>query len=373
MEELSRYKYEIRYHPGADNVADPISRNPALSMPDTESCPVLLLVPERDGAVLAATTRRTAAELRKVAEREQAVARERAYEAGKLTPPADMAAGTPRGLQPGGGEALRQDTEQQEATDGSDPMTLLQAVKQAYGADKRFDEAAFTSKLHRLEGLWLTERGQVVVPNDEKLRRRVIHTMHDAKSAGHLGMTKTLEQSSAQKPAGKLQPLPIPLRPWGSVSLDLIVKLSASGPAKHDSILVIVDRLTKMVHLARTWERMTAVQYAKLFVDNVFRLHGWPDSIVSDRGPNLNNNRFFVELAALLQTDGQTERMNRVIEEMLRHYIRPDQKDWAEHLPLVEFAINNAKQESTRCTPFYLNYGYHPRVAELLDLPQKVP
>ncbi|KAJ9531304.1 hypothetical protein QJQ45_006755 [Haematococcus lacustris] len=413
MEELSRYKYEIRYHPGADNVADPISRNPALSMPATESCPVLLLVPGREGAVLAATTRRTAAELRKVAEKEQAVARERAYEAGKLTPPADMAAGTPRGLQPGGGETLRQDTEQQEASDGSDPTTLLQAVKQAYGADKRFDEAAFTSKLHRLEGLWLTERGQVVVPNDEKLRRRVIHTMHDAKSAGHLGMTKTLEQvtryfdwhgvseavkhyvrtchscqlnkSSAQKPAGKLQPLPIPLRPWGSVSLDLIVKLPASGPAKHDSILVIVDRLTKMVHLARTWERMTAVQYAKLFVDNVFRLHGWPDSIVSDRGPNLNNNRFFVELAALLQvdldlssayhpqTDGQTERMNRVIEEMLRHYIRPDQKDWAEHLPLVEFAINNAKQESTRCTPFYLNYGYHPRVAELLDLPQRVP
>ncbi|KAJ9518065.1 hypothetical protein QJQ45_009986 [Haematococcus lacustris] len=413
MEELSRYKYEIKYHPGADNVADPISRNPALSMPATESCPVLLLVPGHDGAVLAATTRRTAAELRKVAEREQVVARERAYEAGRLTPPADMAAGTPRGLQPGGGETLRQDTEQQEASDGSDPTTLLQAVKQAYGADKQFDEAAFTSKLHRLEGLWLTERGQVVVPNDEKLRRRVIHTMHDAKSAGHLGMTKTLEQvtryfdwqgvseavkhyvrtchscqlnkSSAQRPAGKLQPLPIPLRPWGSVSLDLIVKLPASGPAKHDSILVIVDRLTKMVHLARTWERMTAVQYAKLFVDNVFRLHGWPDSIVSDRGPNLNNNRFFVELAGLLQvdldllsayhpqTDGQTERMNRVIEEMLSHYIRPDQKDWAEHLPLVEFAINNAKQESTHCTPFYLNYGYHPRVAELLDLPQRVP
>ncbi|MGQ3286099.1 RNase H-like domain-containing protein, partial [Bosea sp. (in: a-proteobacteria)] len=194
MEELSRYKYEIKYHPGADNVADPISRNPALSMPDTESCPVLLLVPGREGVVLAATTRRTAAELRKVAEREQAVARERAYEAGKLTPPADMAADTPRGLQPGGGEALRRDTQQQESSDGSDPTTLLQAVKQAYGADKRFANGAFTSKLHRLEGLWLTERGQVVVPNDEKLRRRVIHTMHDAKSAGHLGMTKTLEQ-----------------------------------------------------------------------------------------------------------------------------------------------------------------------------------
>ncbi|KAJ9512261.1 hypothetical protein QJQ45_012828 [Haematococcus lacustris] len=134
-----------------------------------------------------------------------------------------------------------------------------------------------------------------------------------------------------------------------------------------------------MVHLVKTWESMTATQYAKLFLE-----HGMPRSVVSDRGPQFHN-KFWAEVTKLLQvqvnlssayhpeTDGQTERVNRVIEEMLRHFIRPDQRDWAEYLPLVEFAINNAWQESVRSTPFYLNYGYHPRLAELLDLPQKVP
>ncbi|KAJ9509743.1 hypothetical protein QJQ45_011389 [Haematococcus lacustris] len=166
--------------------------------------------------------------------------------------------------------------------------------------------------------------------------------------------------------------------------MDRIVKLPASGPNKYDSILVLVDRLTKMIHLVKTWESMTATQYAKLFLEHVFRLHGMPRSVVSDRRPQFHN-KFWAEVTKLLQvqvnlssayhpeTDGQTERVNRVIEEMLRHFIRPDQRDWAEYLPLVEFAINNAWQESVRSTPFYLNYGYHPRLAELLDLPQKVP
>ncbi|KAJ9506472.1 hypothetical protein QJQ45_019457 [Haematococcus lacustris] len=176
--------------------------------------------------------------------------------------------------------------------------------------------------------------------------RGVNSAVEDVKSYVRSCHSCQVNKSSAKKPAGLLQPLPIPAeRPWDSVSMDLIVKLPASGPNKYDSILVFVDRLTKMVHLVKTWESMTATQYAKLFLEHVFRLHGMP-------------------------RNGQTE---RVIEEMLRHFIRPDQRDWAEYLPLVEFAINNAWQESVRSTPFYLNYGYHPRLAELLDLPQKVP
>ncbi|KAJ9514979.1 hypothetical protein QJQ45_016951, partial [Haematococcus lacustris] len=136
--------------------------------------------------------------------------------------------------------------------------------------------------------------------------------------------------------------------------MDLIVKLPASGPNKYDSILVFVDRLTKMVHLVKTWESMTATQYAKLFLEHVFRLHGMPRSVVNDRGPQFHN-KFWAEVTKLLQVQvnlssayhhGKTERVNRVIEEMLRHFIRPDQRDWAEYLPLVEFAINNAWQES---------------------------
>ncbi|KAJ9531536.1 hypothetical protein QJQ45_014991 [Haematococcus lacustris] len=371
MEELSRYKYEIKYIPGATNVADPISRNPALanevaltssSSPqnaDSEDAMtvIMTLSSRAERPVYAITTRRTAARLRENAE-------------------------------------------------------LGQAIKEAYAADTRFADEAFTSQLYQHEGLWLTEWGRVVVPDDAALRKKMIYTMHDTRSAGHLGMTKTLEQvtrwftwpgvsenvksyvrschscqvnkSSAKKPAGLLQPLPIPERPWDSVSMDLIVKLPASGPNKYDSILVFVDRLTKMVHLVKTWESMTATQYAKLFLEHVFRLHGMPRSVVSDRGPQFHN-KLWAEVTKLLQvqvnlssayhpeTDGQTERVNRVIEEMLRHFIRPDQRDWAEYLPLVEFAINNAWQESVRSTPFYLNYGYHPRLAELLDLPQKVP
>ncbi|KAJ9524331.1 hypothetical protein QJQ45_008531 [Haematococcus lacustris] len=450
MEELSRYKYEIKYIPGATNVADPISRNPALANEVALTCSsspnnadsedamtvIMTLSSRAEGLIYAITTRRTAARLRESAELGQVAAREAAQRAGQLVPPDDLAAAhTPgqarmtsahkKGAQPGGGEALRQQqqtTESQnksnkqggdeQSTTESGPLTLMQAIKQAYAADTRFADEAFTSQLYQHEGLWLTEWGRVVVPDDAALRKKVIYTMHDTRPAGHLGMTKTLEQvtrwftwpgvsknvksyvrschscqvnkSSAKKPAGLLQPLPIPERPWDSVSMDLIVKLPASGPNKYDSILVFVDRLTKMVHLVKTWESMTATQYAKLFLEHVFRLHGMPRSVVSDRGPQFHN-KFWAEMTKLLQvqvnlssayhpeTDGQTERVNRVIEEMLRHFIRPDQRDWAEYLPLVEFAINNAWQESVRSTPFYLNYGYHPRLAELLDLPQKVP
>ncbi|KAJ9508757.1 hypothetical protein QJQ45_028059 [Haematococcus lacustris] len=546
MEELSRYKYEIKYKPGVHNVADPISRNPALAHQDTPagcdniSVAVAVLSPWADGLITVMTTRSQAARLHENAEMERVIAREAAYREGKLAPrdlssarlqpPARPGAhsgrdndhrsgykvlhadlvearlharpgaqpggeedlvsarllpnaspGAPKrttqhadlaearlharpraqpggeedlasarllpnaspgarssqadhphedlasarllpparpGAQPGGGEALQRTTpqpttsKQGEGKPGSDPLTLLQAIRSAYVDDERFNNEAYTSQLHRLEGLWLTENGKVVVPNSKPLRQRVMRTMHDNQAAGHLGVSKTLDQvtrwfdwagvsedvrhyvrnchscqvnkASSLKPAGKLQPLPIPLRAWDSVSMDLIVKLPASGPQKYDSILVFVDRLTKMVHLVKTWESITAPQYAKLFIEHVFRLHGMPRDVISDRGPQFKNH-FWAEVAKLLrvqvnlssayhpQTDGQTERMNRVVEEMLRHYIRPDQRDWADHLPLVEFAINNARQESTRFTPFYLNYGYHPRRAELLDLPQKVP
>ncbi|KAJ9533186.1 hypothetical protein QJQ45_018280, partial [Haematococcus lacustris] len=238
------------------------------------------------------------------------------------------------------------------ATQGDLENAVIQlAIRSAYVDDERFNNEAYTSQLHRLEGLWLTENGKVVVPNSKPLRQRVMRTMHDNQAAGHLGVSKTLDQvtrwfdwagvsedvrhyvrnchscqvnkASSLKPAGKLQPLPIPLRAWDSVSMDLIVKLPASGPQKYDSILVFVDRLTKMVHLVKTWESSTAPQYAKLFIEHVFRLHGMPRDVISDRRPQFKNH-FWAEVAKLLrvqvnlssayhpQTDGQTERMNRV-------------------------------------------------------------
>ena len=110
---------------------------------------------------------------------------------------------------------------------------------------------------------------------------------------------------------------------------------------------------------------------AQLYQDRVFALHGIPDDIVSDRdskftsafwknlqqllGTNLNSSTAFHP-----QTDGQTERMNNVVEDMLRHYASPDQKNWDLFLSLAEFSMNNCFKSSIQCTPFQLVYGKNP-------------
>jgi hypothetical protein len=126
-----------------------------------------------------------------------------------------------------------------------------------------------------------------------------------------------------------------------------------------------------MVHIAPTTSNVNAVMFAKLFLHCVVRLHGVPLSIVSDRGAQFAGT-FTRALLALLgtkqhlstsfhpQTDGQTERANRYLEDMLRHYVSPLQNDWDEHLDMAEFAINNTWQSSVRQSPFFLNYGLHP-------------
>ena len=139
----------------------------------------------------------------------------------------------------------------------------------------------------------------------------------------------------------------------------------------HNAILVFVDRLTKMVHLVPTHTEVTAEETAKLYVDNVFKHHGCQTEFISDRDPRFAS-RFWHEVFHLIgtrvnlstafhpETDGQTERVNRVIEEFLRHFINPRQDNWDTLLLLCEFAINNSKHESTGHTPFYLNSGQHP-------------
>ena len=122
-----------------------------------------------------------------------------------------------------------------------------------------------------------------------------------------------------------------------------------------------------------------APQFARLFVDYIVRLHGLPESLVSDRG-TIFTSQFWKSLSQILgikgrlstafhpQTDGQTERMNQIIEQYLRIYCNYQQDDWLSHLSLAEFAYNNAFQSTTRCSPFYTNYGYHPNFHFNLDL-----
>ena len=168
-----------------------------------------------------------------------------------------------------------------------------------------------------------------------------------------------------------MKPLNIPEEPWTELSMDFIMQLPKTKGG-HDAIAVFVDRLTKMVRIAPTTSDVSAEGAADLLVQHVIRHHGLPSSIVSDRDTRFTsrfykhlverwNVRLNMSTAYHPQTDGQTEVMNRVLEDYLRSYTRSDQDSWDELIAMAEFAMNNSKNSSTQETPFYLNYGRHPR------------
>ena len=137
------------------------------------------------------------------------------------------------------------------------------------------------------------------------------------------------------------------------------------------AIAVFVDRLSKMVHFAPCTKEVTIEQYAQLFIDHVFRLHGMPEVIISNRDPRFTS-KFWTKLFQILgtdlqystafhpQTDGQSEVTIRVLENFLRPYVEQNPSTWVAQLGLMEFTANNAVNTSTGFTPFYLNCGEDP-------------
>ena len=184
------------------------------------------------------------------------------------------------------------------------------------------------------------------------------------------------------KPYGDLQSLPVPTHRWKDLSIDFVTGLPILTDWKgdsYDSILVIVDWLTKMVHYEPVKVTIDAPGLAEVIIDVVVRHHGLPDSIVTNRGL-LFTLKFWsllcyflgikrrLSIVFYLQTDGQTERQNSTMEAYLQAFVNFKQNDWARFLPMVKFAYNNAKNASTGYTPFELNCGYHPRVSYKEDL-----
>jgi len=137
-------------------------------------------------------------------------------------------------------------------------------------------------------------------------------------------------KNHTEQPAGKLMPNSIPKKPWAHISADFITKLPlAQG---YDSILVVVDRLTKIVYFILTTEKTSAKGLARLFRDNVWKLYGLPESIILDREPQFVaglmrelNQMLEIEskmsIAFHPQTDGQMERVNQELEQYLRMFI----------------------------------------------------
>ncbi len=273
---------------------------------------------------------------------------------------------------------------------------LLQQFKSAFRDDLEWREAqAEGDNSFTLQDDLVFHQGKLFVP--EPLRPLILKSRHDNLVAGHPGRARTTGlvlrdyswpgarqfirryvstceicqriKAPRHKPYGLLQPLDIPDRPWKAITMDFIVKLPLSH--RCDSIWVVCDRLTRAAHFIPTVETLRAPDLAWLFIDRIFRYHGVPESIVSDRG-SLFVSKFWNELARQLQfsldtstayhprTDGLTERTNQTLETYLRAYCSYQQDDWVDYLPLAEFAYNNLENASTGHTPFYANYGFHP-------------
>ena len=272
-------------------------------------------------------------------------------------------------------------------------------------ANKLLD--AENSKVTKTKSGLLLVKGRVYVPDFKDLRLRILQLKHDHPISGHWGFIKTYEQlrrdyyfphmrkfikeycdtcaicplakTPRHKPWGLLKQLEVPTYPWQGITMDLITDLPESD--SFDTILVIVDRLTKMALFIPTTKSVTAEQFADLFILHVFAKHGLPENMTSDRGTQWRNE-FFDSLSKLLrvqvrlstahhpQTDGQTERVNQILEQYLRIYCSYQQDDWSKLLPLAEFSYNNASHSGTGVSPFSANKGFNPR--DGLDLSQQV-
>jgi len=248
------------------------------------------------------------------------------------------------------------------------------------------------------DGLILKE-GKVYVPKDKELKTEIVQLHHNTLVGGHGGQWKTVElvtrnfwwpgvtkevkrymegcdscqwnKNRVAAPAGKLMLNEAPEKPWTHIMADFITKLPlAQG---YDAILVVCDRLTKMVHFIPTTDKTSAEELARLFRDHVWKLHGLPESIISDRGVQFAAN-LMKELNQILgietrlstafhpQTNGQTERTNQELEQYLRMFIDHRQEQWPEWLGTAEFAYNNKVNTSTKVSPFRANSRRDPRM-----------
>ena len=168
---------------------------------------------------------------------------------------------------------------------------------------------------------------------------------------------------------GLLAPLPVPLRCGESWAMDFITGLPTSSKG-NNAILTFTDRLSKLQRYVACKDTITAEQTMELFFENIFRHYGLPRSIVSDRDPRFVSSfwqalwkrlgtQLNLSTANHPETDGQSERTNQVLEDMLRTYVSSYQDDWEEHLVTAEFAYNDSVNATTGFTPFFLMHGRH--------------
>nr|ABA98437.1 retrotransposon protein, putative, Ty3-gypsy subclass [Oryza sativa Japonica Group] len=241
--------------------------------------------------------------------------------------------------------------------------------------------------------IWMGER--LCVPDDKELKDLILTEAHQTQYSIHPGSTKMYQdlkekfwwvsmrreiaefvalcdvcqrvKAEHQRPAGLLQPLQIPEWKWEEIGMDFITGLPRTSSG-HDSIWVVVDRLTKVAHFIPVHTTYTGKRLAELYLARIMCLHGVPKKIVSDRGSQFTS-KFWQKLQEELgtrlnfstayhpQTDGQTERVNQILEDMLRACALDFGGAWDKSLPYAEFSYNNSYQASLQMAPFEALYG----------------
>jgi len=258
------------------------------------------------------------------------------------------------------------------------------------------------SKVKKLVPLFKRDGKRLIYEEKLCIPRRcvanVLQLAHDSKIAGHFGFAKTMSrlekyhwkhksrdvkkyvqgcmvcQQKKDHGGPKLTeptPLEVPERRWGSLATDFIVSLPKTKNG-FDCITTWVDRLSRRVHFIPSKTTDTAVDCANAFFSDLFKHHGMPDSIVSDRDSKFTS-KFWARLMELCgvklkmstsrhpQTDGASEVMNRMVENYLRCYCSYHQDDWDELLPSAEFAYNSSVSEDLSISPFELDLGWVPK------------
>jgi hypothetical protein len=288
-----------------------------------------------------------------------------------------------------------------EATEMEVGSNLLQEIRKGQAEDEKIQEIRCNIKeekspdfLEDVEGvLWY--KGRICVPNLKELKDKILREAHESAYSIHPGGNKMYHDLKAtcwwygmkrdaaeyvalcdtcqrvkaehQRPAGLLQPLQVPEWKWEEIAMDFIMGLPRTQSG-YDSIWVIVDRLTKVAHFIPVKTTYSGPQLAELYMPRIVCLHGVPKKIVSDRGMQFTS-RFWERLHEALDTqlrfssayhphtDGQTERVNQILEDMLRACALQYGRSWDKSLSYVEFSYNNSYQESLKMAPFEMLYG----------------
>lgn len=278
----------------------------------------------------------------------------------------------------------------------------LADIQQGYDSDRKAKELLAQLALsplslphYSLENGIIRYKGKIWLGNNSTLQSQVFSALHSSALGGHSSAPTTLHRLSSMfywpnmksdvlskvqqcnicqkaKPdraryPGLLQPLPVPTSSWDVISMDFIEGLPQSGNA--NAILVVIDKFTKFGHFIALKHPYSASSVAKLLMDNVYKLHGLPSAIVSDRDRIFTSNfwKLLFQMAGTElrmstsnhpQTDGQTDSLNQCLETYLRCFVHACPTKWIHWLPLAEFWYNTSYHSALGRTPFEVLYGY---------------